>query len=137
MGRRTCGCHQRAFPNQRVAIELLDGDARKELEKRQISVSFGQDVIEHARCIKTEEEQKAQARSAFVCETGLARLKGITRPGITENEFWATSGAINASLGGDYVETRLLVSGERTNPWYSEAARNPFRMESLWHSTRT
>jgi len=116
------------FPNKRIAIDRLDGDARDALEKRQVSVSFGQDVIEHARCIKTSEEQKAQARSAFVCQTGLARLKEITRPGITENELWATFGAINASLGGDYVETRLLVSGDRTNPWYSEASDKPVQV---------
>ena len=119
------------FPNRRIAIDRLDGDARDALERRQVSVSFGQDVIEHARCIKTSEEQKAQARSAFVCETGLARLKEITRPGITENELWATFGAINAALGGDYVETRLLVSGERTNPWYSEASEKPVQVGEL------
>jgi len=102
-------------PNRRILIDRLDHDARTALEARQITVSFGQDVIEYARCIKTEEEAKAQARSALVCETGLARLKEITRPGITENELWATFGAVNAALGGDYVETR-------TNPWYSEAS---------------
>ena len=75
------------FSNRRIAIDRLDGDARDALEQRQVVVSFGQDVIEHARCIKTGEEQKAQARSAFVCETGLARLKEITRPGVTENEL--------------------------------------------------
>jgi len=105
-------------PNRRILIDRLDHDARTALEARQITVSFGQDVIEYARCIKTEEEAKAQARSALVCETGLARLKEITRPGITENEL----GAVNAALGGDYVETRLLVAGPRTNPWYSEAS---------------
>jgi len=109
-------------PNRRILIDRLDHDARTALEARQITVSFGQDVIEYARCIKTEEEAKAQARSALVCETGLARLKEITRPGITENELWATFGAVNAALGGDYVETRLLVAGPRTNPWYSEAS---------------
>lgn len=119
------------FANQKIAIDRLDGDARRLLEKRQISVTFGQDIIEHARCIKTSEEQKAQARSAFVCETGLARLKEITHPGITENELWATFGAINASLGGDYVETRLLVSGDRTNPWYSEASDKPVQTGEL------
>ena len=93
------GVVKEKFPNQRIAIDRLDGDARAELEKRQISVSFGQDVIEHAHCIKTPQEQNAQARSAFVCETGLARLKAITRPGITENELWATFGAINAIFG--------------------------------------
>jgi len=106
----SAGSNRQQLIESRIAIDRLDGDARDALEQRQVLVSFGQDVIEHARCIKTGEEQKAQARSAFVCETGLARLKEITRPGITENELWATFGAINGSLGGDYVETRLLVS---------------------------
>ena len=35
------------------------------------------------------------------------------------------------SLGGDYVETRLLVSGERTNPWYSEASEKPVQVGEL------
>ena len=118
-------------PNRRIAVDRLDHDARAALAARQVSVSFGQDAIEHARCIKTEEELKAQMHSACVCETGLQRLKEITRPGITENELWATFGAINASLGGDYVETRLLVAGPRTNPWYTEASDRPVQVGEL------
>lgn len=118
-------------PNLKIAVDRLDQDARQALEARQISVTFGQSVIEYARSIKTTEELKAQAHSARVCEAGLARLKKITRPGITENELWGTFGAINASLGGDYVETRLLVAGPRTNPWYSEASNRPVQAGEL------
>ena len=120
----TCG-------NRRIAVDRLDMDARIALEQRQISVSFGQDLIEYARCIKTSEEQKAQRHSAQVCQMGLARLKEITRPGVTENELWAIFGAINAALGGDYVETRLLVAGPRTNPWYKEASDRPLQAGEL------
>merc|ERR1711982_248514 len=31
-------------------------------------------------------------------------------------------GAVNSMLGGDYIETRLVTSGERTNPLYYEAS---------------
>ena len=119
-------CH-----NRNVAIDRLDMDARIALEQRQISISFGQDVIEYARSIKTPEELKAQLHSAQVCQAGLAKLKEITGPGITENELWATFGAINAALGGDYVETRLLVAGPRTNPWYTEASNRPVQAGEL------
>lgn len=119
-------CH-----NRQIVVDRLDMDARTALEQRQVSVSFGQDVIEYARCIKTSEELKAQLHSAQVCQTGLARLQEITRPGITENELWATFGAINAALGGDYVETRLLVAGPRTNPWYMEASDRPVQAGEL------
>lgn len=119
-------CH-----NRQIVVDRLDMDVRTALEQRQVSVSFGQDVIEYARCIKTSEELKAQLHSAQVCQTGLARLQEITRPGITENELWATFGAINAALGGDYVETRLLVAGPRTNPWYMEASDRPVKAGEL------
>lgn len=119
-------CH-----NRQIVVDRLDMDARTALEERQVSVSFGQDVIEYARSIKTSEELKAQLHSAHVCEAGLARLQEITRPGVTENELWATFGAINAALGGDYVETRLLVAGPRTNPWYMEASDRPVQAGEL------
>lgn len=109
-------------PNRRIAVDRLDLDARAALEDKGISVSFGQHLVEYARSIKTAEELKAQKHSATVCEAGIARVQQITRPGVTENELWGTFGAINAALGGDYVETRLLVAGPRTNPWYSEAS---------------
>ncbi len=117
--------------NLKIVVDRLDLDARQALEQRQVSVSFGQHVIEYARSIKTREELKAQAHSACVCEAGLSRLKQISRPGITENELWGTFGAINASLGGDYVETRLLVAGPRTNPWYAEASNRPVQAGEL------
>jgi Xaa-Pro aminopeptidase len=117
--------------NRQIVVDRLDLDARQALEQRKVSVAFGQDVIEYARSIKTAEELKAQRHSARVCEAGLARLQQITRPGITENELWATFGAINAALGGDYVETRLLVAGPRTNPWYTEASDRPVQPGEL------
>lgn len=113
--RQRCG-------NERIVTDRLDADGRKALEERQISVSFGQDVIEQARCIKTPEELKAQKHSALVCETALRAMREQTAPGVSENELWSTLVSINSNLGGDYIETRLVVSGENTNPWYSEAS---------------
>ena len=75
----------------------------------------------YARCIKTPEECKAQARSAFVCETALRKMREQAAPGVSENELWSTRVAVNSRFGGDYVETRLVVSGANTNPWYTEA----------------
>jgi Xaa-Pro aminopeptidase len=42
------------------------------------------------------------------------------RPGLSENELWSVLHQGVIALGGDYVETRLLSSGERTNPWFQE-----------------
>ena len=107
-------------PSNRILCDRLDADGRSALEERQLRVSFGQDAIERARCIKTPEERKAQRRSAFVCQTALRAMREQTRPGVSENELWSTLVGLNARFGGDYVETRLVVSGTNTNPWYTE-----------------
>lgn len=122
--------HERCA-NNRIVIDRLDADGRFALERRQVNVSFGQDVIEYARCIKTTEELNAQAHSAVVCETALQMMREQTKPGVSENELWATLVSVNATLGGDYIETRLVVSGTNTNPWYTEASERQIQAGEL------
>ncbi|MGI9391132.1 MAG: M24 family metallopeptidase [Boseongicola sp.] len=106
----------------RIAIDVLDAEGRDALHNRQITTVYGQDVIEFARCIKTPEELKAQQHSALVCMTALRAMHDKTVPGATENDLWAVLASMNSNLGGDYIETRLVVAGDNTNPWYNEAS---------------
>ena len=115
----------------RIVVDRLDTDGRVALERRQIGVSFGQDIIEHARCIKTPEELKAQKHSAYVCQAALREMKEQTAPGVSENELWSTLVSVNSLLGGDYIETRLVVSGTNTNPWYTEAGNRQIQAGEL------
>ena len=109
-------------PSNRIAVDRLDGEPREILGSHQIDISFGQGLMEYARCIKTPEEQKAQLRAAHVCKTALKHMRAATRPGVTENEIWAILVGVNVALDGDYTESRMVVSGPRTNPWYTEAS---------------
>jgi Xaa-Pro aminopeptidase len=43
-------------------------------------------------------------------------------PGITEQALWSHLHQANIELGGEWIETRLLTSGPRTNPWYQECS---------------
>ena len=43
-------------------------------------------------------------------------------PGINENELWAELHRTNIAEGGEWIETRLLTSGSRTNPWFQECS---------------
>ncbi|WP_419904975.1 M24 family metallopeptidase [Kiloniella sp.] len=108
--------------SSRIAIDKLEPDGRDALEARQVSTVFGQDIIEYARCIKTPEELVAQKHSATVCLTALRAMRDKTVPGATENDLWAVLASMNSNLGGDYIETRLVVAGGNTNPWYTEAS---------------
>jgi len=52
----------------------------------------------------------------------MARIYDYSLPGVTERELWAHLHFENARSGGEWLETKLLTSGPRTNPWYSECS---------------
>jgi Xaa-Pro aminopeptidase len=49
-------------------------------------------------------------------------MRAALQPGITENELWAILAYTNIAMGGEWLECRLLTSGQRTNPWLQEAS---------------
>lgn len=57
----------------------------------------------------------------------MARMRQALEPGITENALWSLLVQANFELGGESMETRLLASGGRTNPWYQECGEKLIR----------
>jgi len=55
-------------------------------------------------------------------------MRAAMRPDATENEVWAELHRGNIARGGEWIETRLLASGPRTNPWFQESG--PRRMQA-------
>ncbi|MDX5382890.1 MAG: M24 family metallopeptidase, partial [Rhodobacterales bacterium] len=45
---------------------------------------------------------------------------GIPGGRMSEDDVWAVLHAENIRRGGEWIETRLLASGPRTNPWFQE-----------------
>lgn len=84
-------------------------------------------AVERARSVKLPEEIVCLRESIAVCEQGFQAMRDALRPGISEVELWSLLHATNIAGGGEYIETRLLSSGPRTNPWFQEAG--PRRIE--------
>ena len=87
-----------------------------------IELRDGAEIAERARCIKSPDEIAGIKQAIAVCEEGLRQLREALIPGIPENELWSVLHKANIALGGEYLETRLLTSGARTNPWFQEAS---------------
>ena len=51
--------------------------------------------------------------------------------GITENQLWARLHEANIARGGEWIETRLLASGPRTNPWFHECSDRPIEVGDM------
>ena len=80
----------------------------------------GQVLSEHARSIKDENELKAMHCAVHACERAVDEMRLVVQPGVTENDVWAELHAGNIKRVGEWIETRILTSGPRTNPWFQE-----------------
>ena len=52
----------------------------------------------------------------------MAEMHAELTPGMTERELWAMLHAGNIRRAGEWVETQIIASGPRTNPWMQEAS---------------
>ncbi len=108
--------------NRRIACDRLDGAGTHALESRGLFYVEGTRITEIARSIKSPDEIALMRWTIRVCEAGLARIYENSVPGTTECELWAHLHFENARSGGDWLETKLLTAGPRTNPWYQECS---------------
>ena len=106
--------------NRRLAVDRLDPAGTWALQALGLALCDGQAAMEGARAIKGAEEIAAMRAAIAVCEEGMRRMRQSLSPGITENELWSVLHQTNIALGGEWIETRLLASGPRTNPWFHE-----------------
>jgi Xaa-Pro dipeptidase len=108
--------------NRRLAIDKMDPVGTHLLEDNKIMIVDGFEVAHMARLIKTPEEIDAVRQSVDVCQIAIRKMIADTKPGMTENAIWSILHQTNIEHGGEWIETRLLTSGPRTNPWYQEAS---------------
>ena len=57
-----------------------------------------------------------------VCEIGINKMREELKAGMTEDELWSILHKTNIEHGGEWIECRILSSGERTNPWMQESS---------------
>ncbi|QYK39950.1 MAG: aminopeptidase P family protein [Paracoccaceae bacterium] len=115
----------RAGSNRRLAVDKIMVHGLRALERAGFSVMEGEEVTERARAIKGPDEIAAMRCAAHACEAAVAGMERfaraeIPRGGVTEDAIWAELHAGNIRRGGEWIETRLLASGPRTNPWFQE-----------------
>ncbi|GAB4355815.1 MAG: Xaa-Pro peptidase family protein [Oricola sp.] len=114
--------------NRRIAVDKMELHGAFALQALGLEIHSGQEVMEHARLIKSDDEINAMRCAIATCEIAMTEMEKQCRPGITETELWAVLHAENIKRGGEWIETRILSSGPRTNPWFQEAG--PRKLEA-------
>jgi len=111
--------------NKRIAIDRVSPIGVQEMERLGYEIHDGFEVMENAREIKNDGEIALMRKSIEVCENAVQQMRDAMQPGITENALWAELHHGNIAGGGEWIETRLLASGPRTNPWFRECSMRP------------
>ena len=110
------------FKSKKIAIDVLNGPAVSALNKEGISIVDAKLILEQARVIKSPEEIKCMRSAIDVAEMGIVKMREQLKPGMTENELWSILHQTNIENYGEWIECRILSSGERTNPWMQECS---------------
>lgn len=123
--RRHCG------PAPTVGVERVNAGAAAALADSGFRLVDAQAPLERARAVKSTEEVACIRGSLAATAVGMEVLRDGLAPGRTENEVWSLFHQAVIALGGEYIETRLLASGPRTNPWFQEAGERVIQVGDL------
>lgn len=116
---------------KRIAVDRADYYAVTALHEKGFRVEDAQKPMERARAIKSAEEIACMTFSIATAEVGIARMREALRPGMTENQLWSILHQTNIAMGGEWIEARLMASGDRINPWFQESSDRMIRAGEL------
>ena len=116
---------------QRVGLDRCFHLLALALEKEGLVVEDCNQHMLHTRRIKTPEEIACLAQSMAASEGAVADVEAMVRPGVSEQDLFAQMYQSVIAGGGEFIETRLLSSGPRTNPWFNEASSRKVRPGEL------
>jgi Xaa-Pro aminopeptidase len=111
--------------NRRLAADKLMLHGLRALEAAGFEIMEGEEVTEKARSVKGPDEIRAMRCANHACEAAVRAMEDFARANVgdgrtCEADVWAVLHAENIRRGGEWIETRLLASGPRTNPWFQE-----------------
>ena len=111
--------------NKRLAVDKIQIHGLRALEAVGLEVMEGEELTEKCRSVKGPDEILAMRCASNACEAAMTKMESAARDGVpkgnmSEDDIWAVLHAENIRRGGEWIETRLLASGPRTNPWFQE-----------------
>ena len=108
--------------SKKLAIDVINGPAVTALNKAGLEIVDAKSILEQARVIKSSEELKCTKAAIKVAEIGISKMRKELKAGMTEDELWSILHKTNIEHSGEWIECRILSSGERTNPWMQESS---------------
>jgi Xaa-Pro dipeptidase len=122
--------------NMRLGVDKIMLHGLRSLERAGFMVMEGEELTEKTRAIKGPDEILAMRCASHACEASVRAMEDFARANVphgqtSEDDIWAVLHAENIKRGGEWIETRLLASGPRTNPWFQECGPRVVQMNEI------
>ena len=123
--------HEHAPGEKRVGVDRCSLSVARALESAGLTAVECQEDLFRLRMVKMPEEILCLKASMMATEVAVDSVREAIRPGVSEQKLHGVMTGRLVEEGGEFIETRLLSAGARTNPWFNEAGEHPVRTGDL------
>ena len=119
---------ERGLLNEPVGIDAVELPVLFALQAQGIKVVDGQQLMQQARLIKTQDEITLLNSACMMVDAAYDELYRFMKPGVRENECVGLVSKVLYDLGSEHVEGVNAISGERCSPHphvFSDRALRP------------
>ncbi len=106
----------RGLHKEPVGVDLVEPPVLFALQKEGLNVVDGQQLMQEARVIKTQDEITLLNTAAMMVDAAYDTLYREMKPGMREDECVGLVSNLLYSMGSEYVEGVNAISGERCSP---------------------
>jgi Xaa-Pro aminopeptidase len=107
---------QRGLTGEPIGVDVVEVPVLLALQAEGIDVLDGQQLMQQARVIKTEDEITLLNSACMMADAAYEELYRAMRPGIKESECVGLVSKVLYDLGSEHVEGVNAISGERCSP---------------------
>lgn len=119
---------ERGLLHEPLGVDVIELPVLFALQAEGIQVVDGQQLMQKARLIKTQDEITLLSTACMMVDAAYDELYRALRPGMRENECVALVSKVLYELGSEHVEGVNAISGERCSPHphvYTDRALRP------------
>ena len=107
---------ERGLLDDPLGVDAIELPVLFALQAEGIQIADGQQIMQQARLIKTEDEVTLLNTACMMVDAAYDELYEAMRPGMKENECVGLVNKVLYDLGSEFVEGVNAISGERCNP---------------------
>jgi Xaa-Pro aminopeptidase len=97
-------------------VDVVEPPVLFALQREGIEVVDGQQLLQEARMIKTQDEISLITSACMMVDAAYEELYRVMRPGMRESDCVATVAKVLFELGSEHIDGINAISGERCSP---------------------